>query len=55
MNPIFKILNTLKSDATKGEKLIAINRCLDVVHCRGDLSSAFIEGGKKTCSEISNS
>ena len=55
IEPIFKILNTLKSDATKGEKLIAINRCLDVVHCRGDLSSAFIEGGKKTCSEISNS
>lgn len=54
IEPIFKILNNLKSDATKGEKLIAVNRCLDIVHCRGDLSSAFIEGGRKTCSEISN-
>lgn len=53
--PIFKILSSLKNDSSKGEKLIAINRCLDVVHCRGDLASAFIEGGRKTCSEISNS
>lgn len=54
-DPIFKILLSLKNDASKGEKLVAINRCLDVVHCRGDLASAFIEGGRKTCYQISNS
>jgi hypothetical protein len=34
--------------------LILINRCLDIGHQRGDLASAFIEGGSRTCSEISS-
>ena len=54
LEPLWKIITSIKDDSTKGEKLITINRCLDVAHCRGDLASMFIEGGSKTCSEISN-
>ena len=48
------MITTIKDDSTKGEKLVAINRCLDVIHCRGDLVSMFIEGGKKSCYDISH-
>ena len=54
LEPLWKIITSVKDDSTKGEKLITINRCLDVAHCRGDLASMFIEGGSKTCSEISH-
>ena len=53
IEPISKILNELSPNSTPEDKLIIINRCLDVVHCRGDLASAFIEGGRRTCSAIS--
>lgn len=53
-------LDTLKSildeetpDMPAEDKLLLINRCLNVVHPRNDLSLAFIEGGSETCSEIS--
>lgn len=54
LEPLWKIITSIKDDSTKGEKLIAINRCLDVAHCRGDLASMFIEGGSRSCYEISN-
>lgn len=54
LKPLVYILRELTDNSTKGEKLIIINRCLDVTHQRGDLASAFIEGGSKTCSEISS-
>lgn len=54
IEPIGKILREYHDDMTPGEKLVLINRCLDVGHCRGDLASAFIEGGSKSCSQISN-
>ena len=52
--PIMDILTELDDFPTSEEMIIAINRCLDVVHQRGDLASAFIEGGSKSCWEISN-
>ena len=52
--PIVDILSELSDYPTKEEMIIAINRCLDVTHHRGDLASAFIEGGSKSCFEISN-
>ena len=53
-DPIIKILCELTDYPTSEQMLIAINRCLDVTHHRGDLASAFIEGGAKSCEEISN-
>lgn len=53
IKPISNILNELSQNSTPEDKLIIINRCLDVVHCRGDLASTFIEGGRSTCSTIS--
>jgi len=54
LEPIWKIFKECEDDSEGYEKLMIINRVLDVGHCRGDLASAFIEGGSKTCSEISN-
>jgi len=54
LEPLFKIINEYTPNSSAEEILVLINRCLDVVHCRGDLSSAFIQGGKKSCDYISN-
>ena len=54
LDPLFKILSEYRSDMSVGEKLILVNRCLDVYHCRGNLSSAFIGGGDDTLTKVSN-
>lgn len=53
LEPIFKLLRTYDSSDDPSETLLLINRILDITHCRGDLASAFIEGGSRTCSQIS--
>lgn len=53
LRPIADILKELRPDSTPEDKLLIINRCLDVIHCRGDLASTFIQGGRSTCSAIS--
>lgn len=53
LQPLFEILKEYTPNSTPEEILVLINRALDVYHCRGDLASAFIEGGSKTCSSIS--
>lgn len=53
IRPIQDILQELSPASTPEEKLMIINRCLSVIHCRGDLASAFIQGGRSTCSAIS--
>lgn len=53
IQPIAKILEELSPASTPEDKLLIINRCLDVIHCRGDLASTFIQGGRATCSAIS--
>jgi len=53
IQPIAKILDELSPASTPEDKLLIINRCLDIIHCRGDLASAFIQGGRATCSSIS--
>lgn len=53
LQPLFKIINEYTPNASAEDILILINRCLDVAHQRGDLSSAFIEGGKYSCDYIS--
>ena len=54
LEPLFQIFNEYNDNSTPEETLILINRCLDVGHYRGDLASAFIEGGSRACSRISN-
>lgn len=53
LQPLFEILKEYTPNSTPEEILVLINRALDVYHCRGDLASAFIEGGSRTCSQIS--
>jgi hypothetical protein len=53
LQPLFNIFSEYKPNSTPEETLLLINRALDVWHHRGDLASAFIEGGSRTCTEIS--
>ena len=55
VKPIYKILNEYDYGTSPEDTLILINRVLDVYHCRGDLASAFIQGGSHSCDYISNS
>lgn len=48
------ILKEYSHSLTAGQKLILLNRIIDVHHCRGNLASAFIKGGAAACSAISN-
>ena len=52
---LFDVIKDYSPNLSAEEILILINRCLDVVHQRGDLASAFIEGGRRSCDYISNS
>lgn len=47
------ILMELDEFPTKEEMLVAINRCIDVWHQRGDMAAMLIEGGKETARKIS--
>ena len=53
LEPLFNILKTYNEKMTPEEKLILVNRCLDVTHKRGSMAIWFIEGGKETCDRIS--
>ena len=51
---VYKILKEYRDDMDPGDKLILINRCIDVVHGRGPMAEYFLEGGIKACERISN-
>lgn len=51
--PLFKLISEYKPTMESNDLLILINKIIDVVHCRGDITSAFVEGGSEKCSEIS--
>lgn len=53
LEPLMKILLQYNDDKTPEETIVIINKALDIYHCRGDLSSAFIIGGKHSLSQIS--
>jgi len=53
LEPIYDILKEYEPDMEPWEKFIIVNRIIDVTHQRGDLASAFIEGGSKTCADLS--
>lgn len=54
IKPILKILSEYKEESTPEQTLVIINKCLDVYHQRGDLSSIFIRGGSKSLTAISS-
>lgn len=54
LDPLYKLIMELEEQTTPEQKIVVINKILDVYHQRGDLASAFIEGGTKSLSQISN-
>ncbi len=48
IKPLLDILSAYTPQTSVEECFIIINRCLNVIHYRGDLSSIFIDGGKKS-------
>ena len=55
LKPLFDLISEFdENNSTPEQTLVIINKCLDITHQRGDLSSMFIEGGKRTLSQISN-
>lgn len=54
ITPIMEIINEYDESMSVSQILVLINRCLDVWHHRGDLASAFIEGGSSSLTQISN-
>lgn len=49
---VYDILKKYREDMDPGDKLILIDRCLNVVHGRGPMAEYFIEGGKNTLDRI---
>lgn len=54
LQPLWNILNEYQENMSAEQVLVLVNRCLDVYHQRGDLASAFIEGGSSSLTKISN-
>lgn len=53
LEPLIKLIMELEEQTTPEQKIVVINKILDVYHQRGDLASAFIQGGSKSLSQIS--
>lgn len=54
LQPLIEICVEYRDNMSPEEVIVLINRALDVVHCRGDLASAFISGGSKSLDFVSN-
>lgn len=54
IDPLFNIMQEFDTIISAEELIVLVNRCLDVYHQRGDLASAFIEGGSNSLTKISN-
>ena len=52
--PLEKIISEYDKNKTAEETLVIINKAIDVVHCRGDLSSMFINGGSAVLDRIAD-
>ena len=51
--PLYRLLEQYDEDMSPEEAIVLLNKLLDIYHRRGDLASAFIEGGSSTLSQIS--
>ena len=54
IRPLEEIISEYDDSLAPEKVLVLVNKALDVTHQRGDLASAFIEGGRRTLSSISN-
>ena len=54
ISPLEEIILKYNDNLPPEDVIVLINKALDVTHQRGDLASAFIEGGSSTLSSISN-
>lgn len=54
LTPLLKLAEVLLKETTSEGILLTINRIMNVVHQRSDLSELFIEGGQESHSMISN-
>lgn len=54
LEPMYKLLKELEESDTPEQKIVVINKIMNVVHQRGDLASAFIQGGYKSLTDISS-
>ena len=50
---VYDIFRQYRESMEPYEKLILVNRCLDVTHYRGKMAEYFLEGGEETANEIS--
>ena len=50
---LYEVIKEYRDDMTPEEKLILVNRLLDVTHYRGTMVKWFLEGGKETAERIS--
>ena len=48
IKPLIDLLQEYTDNTSAEATFVIINKCLNITHKRGDLSSIFIEGGKKT-------
>ena len=53
IEPLCNIIKEYNDNLPPEKVLVLVNRALDVMHMRGDLSSIFINGGSKVLSKIS--
>lgn len=53
LEPLEQLIAQYNDNMTPEQVLVLINKCIDVVHCRGDLSSMFVQGGAKVLNQIS--
>lgn len=53
LDPLYKLIMELEEQTTPEQKIVVINKILDVYHMRGDLASLFIQGGSKSLGQIS--
>jgi hypothetical protein len=52
IEPIEKLISKYNSNMSPEDTIVLINKILDITHMRGDLSSIFIVGGKKSLHNI---
>lgn len=52
--PLKEVLNDCEYDADDVQLILTLNKAVDIAHFRSDLTLAFLEGGQKTASMVSN-
>ena len=53
IEPIENLIHEYHENLEPEKVIVLINKILDIIHCRGDLASMFIVGGRQTLSQIS--